>query len=425
MQAGDQSMSRKSTGHDFLAFYTAGQFVRTGRSIDLYNLPAVQAFQREVVAREGIDLVHANDFGPFWNPPIFAWVFAPLSALPYPTAGTVWTVINLICLAGAMTILCRIVGGDFKTWALVPLLTMTSMPFLQSIGHGQNTCISLLLLAGTVALWRRQPRGLAVSPEPVSEKGLGRDAQATKTSLAAGIVCGLLFYKPQLGTIVAAGLILSLGWRALAGLAITGSAMLLINLITLPGTLTAFLKQLGPNIAYMQIERPYHWERHVTLKAFWRLLLQGHDIGPLWTITNILWIATTLALLAGVAFVALKLRRNDDSISPDRVISLTILAMPLLMPFYFDYDLLLLAVPAALIARERLETGQADRRLTIAWCVLFGLMMINSPIGAMTRVNGTVILMMTIATILIARSLRKPEMARIELSQTEPLRAAA
>jgi alpha-1,2-mannosyltransferase len=160
MQPADKALSRRSAGHDFLAFYTAGTFVRTGRSSELYDLPAVRAFQQDLVAREGVELNHADDFGPFWNPPIFAWVFAPLSTLPYATAGTVWTVINLCCLVSAITILCRILGGGFKTWGLVPLLVLTSMPLLQSIGHGQNTCISLLILSISVSLWRH--RGVGV-----------------------------------------------------------------------------------------------------------------------------------------------------------------------------------------------------------------------------------------------------------------------
>ena len=40
----DKAVSHRSSGHDFLAFYAAGTFVRTGRSRELYDLPAVRAF---------------------------------------------------------------------------------------------------------------------------------------------------------------------------------------------------------------------------------------------------------------------------------------------------------------------------------------------------------------------------------------------
>src|SRR5437773_1620007 len=105
-QPSDRAVSRKSAGHDFLAFYTAGTFVRTGRANQLYDLPAVKAFEQQVAAREKLELP-GDDFGPFWNPPLFAWVFAPLSMLPYPLAWTVWLAVNLLCFAGAATILAR------------------------------------------------------------------------------------------------------------------------------------------------------------------------------------------------------------------------------------------------------------------------------------------------------------------------------
>src|SRR5215211_426637 len=97
-QGGDRSVSRKSAGHDFLAFYAAGTFVRTGRSHQLYDLPAIKTFEREVIAREGLELRGDDAFGPYWNPPLFAWVFAPLSRLSYSAAWLVWTGANLLCL---------------------------------------------------------------------------------------------------------------------------------------------------------------------------------------------------------------------------------------------------------------------------------------------------------------------------------------
>src|SRR5207248_4149557 len=111
MQPADRGVSRKSAGHDFLAFYTAGTFVRTGRANQLYDLDAVRAFQRDLVAREHLELADTS-FGPFWNPPLFAWVFAPLSRLPYHAAWLIWTGFNVACFAGAMAILAKILKRE-------------------------------------------------------------------------------------------------------------------------------------------------------------------------------------------------------------------------------------------------------------------------------------------------------------------------
>jgi hypothetical protein len=74
-----RAVSARMLGHDFLAFYTAGSFVRDGRADRLYDLRAVQAFERGVMQKENLEV--GKSFGPFWNPPFYAWVFAPLAGL--------------------------------------------------------------------------------------------------------------------------------------------------------------------------------------------------------------------------------------------------------------------------------------------------------------------------------------------------------
>jgi hypothetical protein len=82
------------------------------------------------------------------------------------------------------------------------------------------------------------------------------------------------------------------------------------------------------------------------------------------------------------------------------------------MPFYFDYDLLLLAVPAVLLASEMLarpvgaRTCPADRWLIASWCSLFLWMMVNPGLANMSHVNGTVILLSCVASLLITRAIR-------------------
>jgi hypothetical protein len=401
-QPADKAITRKSAGHDFLAFYTAGTFVRTGRADQLYDLPAVKEFQRDLVQREGLEL-REDAFGPFWNPPHLAWIFVPLSRLSYHTAWNVWTALNLCCFCGAMTILCLIVAraprpcgekfqfitgeapvpqNSWKNWALVPLLTVISMPFIQALGHGQNTCISLLILVSTIALWRA-----------------GR-------AIAAGVVAGLLFYKPQLASVVAGAIVLTMGWRAIVGLAITGAATLLTTLLTLPGTLSAFLHRLPLNIAYMQTERRYLWDRHVTLKALWRLLFQGFAIGDLTPLSRIIYIATTLVVAVCFLAVILKLRR--DIAARDRLIALTIVTMPLLMPFYFDYDLLLLSAAATLVAREHLSTGEPiARRMIAGWAILFAWTIFNPAIASATHVNGTVLALVALSGMMMHEATKR------------------
>jgi hypothetical protein len=178
----------------------------------------------------------------------------------------------------------------------------------------------------------------------------------------------------------------------------------------------------------MQVERPYLWERHVTLKAFWRLLLQGRDAGALSPVATTLFLTSAAVVASGLVACVWRLRRDqrEDETACDGIISLTVLTMPLLMPFYFDYDLLLLAVPAVLGARER----AMDRGLTLAWIALYAWLIVNPHVAAMTRVNGTVMLLATLAMMTMARATRGAAAAAaahdaVATAEPTPVRRAA
>jgi hypothetical protein len=337
-----RAATNKGFGLDFIAFYTAGDFVAHSRVNELYDLNAVREYQHQLAAANQIDLGHA--YGPWWNPPLYALIFVPFTRLSLPEATFLWLAINLACFALACVLLCRMLPAKttWRTWMLVPILMIFSAPFILAVSHAQNTCTSLLLLTTTVVMWR------------------------SNRPLLAGLVGGFMFYKPQVAALVAIFLILDLGWKALLGYAITGTALLLTNLIALPGTLVDYLHRLPENVHSFQTQTHYPWEQHVTLKAFWRLLAQGHELGD----ASLLVVAATLlgsiCLLGLLIRAQYRLRQQTGvadapatQIRRDRLIAATIATTPLLMPFYFDYDLLLLSVPAVLLAVEMTRRHEA------------------------------------------------------------------
>ncbi|HEX8341076.1 MAG TPA: glycosyltransferase family 87 protein [Tepidisphaeraceae bacterium] len=406
----DKSLNRHMLGHDFIAFYTAGTFVRQGRAGDLYDLPQIADHQTEIVAAAGLDTRIEFDrqrFGPYWNPPFYAWLFVPLSLLPFNQALAAWMLLNLAALGGATWMLMRMLAPrgadldtsgravDWKTIGLVPLLIFLSMPFVQAMSHGQNTPISLCILCGVVTFWRN------------------------KRAVLAGGLCALLAYKPQLAAVVAGVLVLSLGWRALTGLCFAGSGIVLVTQLTMPGAIVDYLHRLPANVRWMQVEHAYMWERHATLKGFWRLLVQGREAGDL--------SATSLAVIGGsMTIVAALLLRavvrqwrcpQEDAWSQvtarawrDRLIAATVCAAPLLMPFYFDYDLLLLAIPAVLMAAEEIhrpvgtQRAASTRWLGRAWIAMYVCMILNPGLAAGTRVNLNVLGLAIVAVLMTLRA---------------------
>ena len=397
----------RGVGLDFIAFYTAGAFVKDGRLGELYDLRATQRFQHDLALGHGVNIGQAC--GPWWNPPFYALVFVPLARLPYPAALGVWLTINLLCAATACCLLCRMFprGTPWRTWALVPVLLVLSTPFIFAISHAQNTCTSLLILTATVWLWRLE------------------------RPIWAGLIGGLLFYKPQLAVAVAGMMVLDLGWRAALGYALTGAALLAIALLALPGSLSDYLHRLPANIHLVQTQSVYLWERHVTFKAFWRLLIQGRAIGDTSPAANVLtWTCAAGTCLAAViswirarphllplppregkpraALLPPIANRKSQIANPPRdlLIAATITLTPLVMPFYFDYDLLLLAIPAVLLAIDpglHPSPARANRWLLITWSTLYLWLMLNPDIAERFRVNLAVPLLALLAFQLIAR----------------------
>jgi hypothetical protein len=104
---------------------------------------------------------------------------------------------------------------------------------------------------------------------------------------------------------------------------------------------------------------------------------------------------------------------ETQSVARDRLIIATICAMPLLMPFYFDYDLLLLAVPAVLLGAEMSSRSpgvvidRVERVLVGSWIALFGWLMINAAIAGASGINVTVVLLNLVCWLSIIRAMRR------------------
>jgi len=250
----------------------------------------------------------------------------------------------------------------------------TSLPFWQAAIHAQNTFFSLLVLAITVTFWR--------SSRP----------------FLAGLTAGLLLFKPQIGAIIAIVLIASQGRRAALGFGVTAAALLLITLIVLPGALGDYLSRLPANLRAIQILPNYTWHRHVTFLAWWRILLQGH-VGALPTIlTQILAYCCNLFVTIAQAITVWR-NRNDPS-RADLLIAATIVSMPLLMPYYMDYDLCLLSVAAVLCI------GKFDRNVFRSWATVYCASEVNAGIAGATRVIPIVPLLTVLSLVLIVRANR-------------------
>jgi hypothetical protein len=205
-------------------------------------------------------------------------------------------------------------------------------PVFAAVSFGQNSLFSLALLALTFALLRRD------------------------RPFAAGLVAGLLLYKPQL--LLGVGLVWLAdrrrGWRALLGLAATGAVLAGLSVWLLPEATRAYFDSLGQIVGMQdRLALPQNY----STQGFWMLLLPGHDA-----------LAQALSRgcsLLGVAVLAAFWRRaHGEAAVPFAV---AVLLTPLLSPYAMLYDWSVLLVPATLLW---LYVPEGRPR----WLVLFALL---------------------------------------------------
>jgi hypothetical protein len=153
-------------GGDYPAFHAAGELVWQGRGAELYDAAVQEAAQQPYMPDGG--------WLPFPYPPPLAVAHALLAPLPYGLAFAVHTLVLLGALAGAAAALRPVLGLRWPREALVVAL-LCFPPMFRALLGGQGTPLIALLVAGSVrALHDERP-------------------------VVAGVVAGLLLYKPQLG----------------------------------------------------------------------------------------------------------------------------------------------------------------------------------------------------------------------------------
>jgi hypothetical protein len=172
----------------------------------IYNLDTLRALSASFPSGQ----TNIDSSTAYVSPPLLAWLFAPLTALPEPVAYGLWAGLSLLALVWAWHV-CAPYAGIAKLTML--LLALALWPVLDAFYRGQPVIIVLALV---VAAWSLT----------------GRDQQ-----LAAGIVLAVATaLKPQLVFLVPAALLASGRYRVVVSWA-TACA----------GLAGAFAFSLGPS----------------------------------------------------------------------------------------------------------------------------------------------------------------------------------
>ncbi len=189
-------------GGDFPSFYAAGSIVADGGYESLYDPVVQRAAQEGLIENDGGYLFFAY-------PPFVATGYSWLAPLGYRVAYIVQMALMAAAAAGTVLLLRPMSSLVQRYPAAVIAVAVLFQPLLVSLIGGQNTALTMLLVAGAAR------------------------AEFSGYPVLAGVAVGLLAYKPQYGVPLA--LIVALGgrWRVVAGIAGTWAGLYLAGVAAL------------------------------------------------------------------------------------------------------------------------------------------------------------------------------------------------
>ena len=312
----------KPLGTDFSNVYAAGTLTLKGRPAEAYE-PALQhAAEKAVFAGREV---------PFYGwhyPPFFFAVAALVAALPYAFGLAIWLATSLAAYLAVM----RAILPRSET-----LLIAAAFPAVfVNIGHGQNGFLTAALLGGALHLLDRRP-------------------------WIAGVLIGLLAYKPQFGVLIPVALLAGVRWSAIAATAATIAALVAVSFAALGGGVWhAFADSMNFTQTVVLEQGGTGWEK--IQSVFSALRMWGAGVGLAYVAQALL----ALMLAASLAW----LWRSDAAfeLKASGLATASLLATP----YVLDYDLVALAVAIAFFARHGLNRGFRDYEISLlaaAWIV--------------------------------------------------------
>lgn len=295
----------RPVGTDFSSFWTAGRMALEGHAAAAYDWKAHWAMQK---ATHGVEL-----FYPWSYPPVFLLATAALAALPYLPAFLLWQGASLLA---ALAVFRAILP---QREALLYALGFPAV--LICFGHGQTGFLTAALLGGGVLALQR-------------------------SEMLAGLLFGLLIYKPQFGMLLPFVLAAGGYWRAFAAAAVTVIAAIGLSIAAWGWPVwQAFFDALPLTERIVFEAGDTGFEKFQSIFAFVRSL--G---GPL-----PLAYGLQAAVTAGALATCVWIWRSDAA---HRLKGAALLTAALLSsPYVLDYDLIAFGLAIALLAAHGREAG--------------------------------------------------------------------
>ena len=301
-------------GPDFFNFYAAAKLFVTNGGSAVYDIAMQRQVELQITGADPSRFIVL----PYFHPPYYTLLIAPLAYLDYRNAYYVMAAFNALLVAALVAILVksslRLQG---RGWMVAAAMIAGFFPLFVTVLQGQSDLVVLVPLAGAYAAWAKGRYGMA------------------------GALSALALSKPQLLLLIPILFLARRSWRALASFA---GVLLALGVISVAGF------GFGPVITYL------------TSVGTWAITGHLPNTGQLvytdpavYSLRNILEavpgggkVVAFVILVLLLALVALSLSWRPDK--PRLDFALAIAASLVLSPHQNVHDLALLVIPGFALA---------------------------------------------------------------------------
>jgi len=345
----------KPIGTDFSNVYAAGTLIWQGRPAEAYEPARQHAAEKAVFGGREV---------PFYGwlyPPFFFVVAFLVASLPYAWGLAIWLAASFAAYLAAMR-------------AIVPrpetLLIAAAFPAVFiNIGHGQNGFLTAALLGGALHWLDRRP-------------------------WLAGVLIGLLAYKPQFGVLIPVALLAGGRWNTIGAAAATVAALVAVSFVTLGGGVWhAFADSMTFTQTVVLEPGGIGWEK--IQSAFSAMRMWGAGVRSAYAIQ----IALALMLAASLAWLW-----QSNALFELKASALATASL-LATPYVLDYDLVVLAVAIVFFVRHGMNRGFHDYEISLlaaAWV----MPLLSRAIAGATGIPLGLLVLLALYVFIVQRAVR-------------------
>ena len=289
---------------DFLVFHAAAYAFFEGKLAAVYDTAAITHLQNTLYTSR---LPHELGFRPFLYPPLWLLDVLPFGLLPVGLAIAAF----LVLTGGIFAVSLRAL--DLRWEAVLAILVAPASVWV--VIAGQNSFLSAALLYGGMALLDRRPA-------------------------FAGLLLGLLAYKPQIWALIPLALLAARAWRPLVALTATVALLSLATLLLFGSDswLAFFSAARGASTGAAALEMYERVRDHMTtLYAAGKML--GLSDGP----AMALQVGGAALAVCAVTWAFARYRLSSE------LTAILVAGMFLISPYTLNYDMLLLMPAAAML----------------------------------------------------------------------------